>query len=103
MEQWRDVPGYTGLYKVCCDGRVLSLGREIVGVRKGTVCVIRYKPRELAPQTNGAGRQRARVLLYGREGVKPREFYLCDLVREVFGAVVAAALPDAYRKNRSYA
>lgn len=98
-ERWRDVPGYAGLYKVCGDGRVLSMGREIVGVRRGTVCVIRYRQKLLVPQSNGAGRQRVRVMLYGREGVKPREFYIFDLVRDLFGAAAAATLPARYRKR----
>lgn len=98
-ETWKDVPGYEGLYKVCCDGRVLSMGREIAGVRRGTVCKIRYKQKLLDPQC-GAGRQRARVLLYGREGTKPREFYICDLVCATFGADVAQTLSTLYRKGK---
>lgn len=96
---WRDVPGYEGLYKVHCDGRVLSMGREIAGVRRGTVCIIRYKQKLMTPQRHGRGHQAARVALFKGDGVAHRDVYISDLVRAVFGGDAAAALPDMFRKR----
>ena len=39
------VKGYEGLYEVSNMGRVYSCGRTIEGVRRGTTCLITYKPK----------------------------------------------------------
>lgn len=100
INAWHDVPGFEGLYKVRRDGCVLSMGREFEAVRRGTLCTIRYKQKLLTPQHVGPGRQAARVALFKGEGVAHKDFYICDLVRAVFGDEAAAALPDAFRIKR---
>jgi len=44
-EIWVPVKGYEGLYEVSNMGRVYSCGRTIECVRRGTTCLITYKPK----------------------------------------------------------
>lgn len=104
LGEWRDVPGFEGLYRVAADGRVKSLGRETIGGSRGGPCNKRYSAKELTPVPGGRGRARARVNLYYRtngSGAKKVSPYIIDLVRAAFGDEAAKALPKTFQKSRA--
>jgi len=53
MERWRDVVGYSGLYRVSDLGRVMSVDRVVQRVRFGRVEAVRRKGKVMTPVTYG--------------------------------------------------
>lgn len=96
--EWRDIPGFEGLYRVSNTGLVRSLGRAIMGVRSGKVTMIRYKPKLLITTHYSDRRIRRVVMLYRADGTHTDKVYVIDLVRQAFGNDVANALPAVFQK-----
>lgn len=53
MEEWRDIPGYEGLYQVSNEGRVRSLDRFAEIKNQYGKCLAHYKGKLLAPKNDG--------------------------------------------------
>lgn len=101
--EWRDVPGYEGLYQVSFDGRVKSMGRTTIGGCRGGVCWKRYPSRVLTPLTGGK-RARARVHLYKLTTGSKKEYvtvYIFDLVRSTFGDQIAKSIPAIQKQRKT--
>lgn len=52
-EEWRDIPGWEGLYQASSEGRIRSVDRMAVSQRSGQVYRQRYKGRVLVPTIAG--------------------------------------------------
>ena len=82
VEEWRDIPGFEGLYQVSDWGRVKSLGREVDTKNQyGVVSRRRIRDRIIKPalQKNGY----LRVSLYDVSH-KPKSYSVHRLVAEAF-------------------
>lgn len=105
---FRPVVGFEKLYEVSACGVVKSLGRTTIGGSRGGPCNKTYKPRLLALLNDGADRKRKRrdrrrVMLYPlTHGSKPRpvKMYVLDLVKDAWGAEIAAKLPLIFQRVR---
>lgn len=74
------VKGYEGLYEVSNMGRVYSCGRTIEGVRRGTTCLITYKPKIMKQQLNPNGYYSVNL----RKNRSVKKFKVHKLVAENF-------------------
>lgn len=63
LEEWKDIPGYEGLYQASTCGRIKSLGRW---KRSGADCGFALKPRILKQYKQHDGR--LTVQLYSNDG-----------------------------------
>ena len=98
--EWRDVPGWEGLYQVSRDGRVQSLARTVQRGRS-TYAV---RGQIVKAQTDTKGRERIELCRNGRRANR----LLGTLIKEAFGAeppnrsIVRAGSPPA-RGHRYFA
>ena len=90
MENWKDIPGYNGYYKVSDLGRVKSIEREITYVVNGDKRRKTIKERILKQLPNGEGYLRVRLYQNGTSSEKS----VSVLVAKVF----LSHEPDRYKK-----
>ena len=74
------VKGYEGLYEVSNLGHVYSCGRTIKGVRRGTTCLITYKPKIIKQQLDKKGYYHVKLWKDG----SMKSFHVHKLVAENF-------------------
>lgn len=81
-EQWKDIPGYEGIYQISSSGVVRSLNRICFQKSShGTVMTKRYEGKEIKPFDNGHGYS---VVLLAKPGEKRKQKYIHRLVAEAF-------------------
>jgi hypothetical protein len=87
MTEWRDPPGFEGLYQVARPERVRSLDRHVPqGSRWGHPVMKLHHGRELTPYVCENGRLRVILHVGGDRHCR----YVDDLVREAFGSEAAS-------------
>lgn len=91
LEEWRDVPGYEGIYQASNLGRVRSLD-HIVSVRRGDTLFVRpRRGRVFRPQDNGDGRK---FIILSKDGV-----HQIWKVHRVITAAFLGSCPEGLQVN----
>jgi hypothetical protein len=76
MEEWRDIPGYEGLYQASTHGRIKTVAGKTTSNKRYKTRV--WKERIMKPKVEYAGRQDYRICLW-KDG-KPKDFLVARLV-----------------------
>lgn len=82
-EQWKDIAGYEGRYRISSLGRVYSVPRVVMRKHKGKLVAQPWKGGVLV-WTEGRARKNIYIILPLRKEGKSKSFYIHRLVAETF-------------------